>query len=403
MTREHWIRGPIGLGADRRVTMAGCRTVLVVVPHLAAGARLVADVLPLLKNDPRVQVVFSVSDTGTAWHGTEEFARRQGGLVIPWHQAVEHEFDLVLAAGYNDLEQVRGKILLLPHGASSLASRKFGRHAGPASIPLPGLSREALVRRGRVLPSTIALTHDDEVAALRDSCPEALDTAVVVGDVCLDRMAASAHRRVDYRRALGVSDDQRLVTISSTWSRDSTFGAWFALIGRLLEELPPRRHRVAAILHPHIWAVHGAWQVRAWLDDHLAAGLLLIPPDEGWRATAIASDLVLGDHGSTTQYAAAIGVPVLLAAFPHDNVREGSLADLVARTSPRLDPALPLARQLRLAARSGVADALTGRPGDAARNLRTAMYRLLDMPEPDAPARTAVLPLPVPVRHEDAA
>ncbi|HEX6345998.1 hypothetical protein [Umezawaea sp.] len=403
MTREHWIRGPVGLDADRRVTVAGCRTVLVVVPHLAAGTRLVSDVIPLLRNDHRVQVVFSVSETGRLWHGTEEFVRRQGGLVVPWHQAAENEFDLVLAAGHNDLDQVRGRVLLLPHGASSLASRKFGRHAGPGSIPLPGLSREALVRRGRLLVSAVALTHEDEVDALRESCPEALDTAVVVGDVCLDRMVASAHRRADYRRALGVADDQRLVTISSTWSRESAFGTWFDLCGRLLEELPRRDHRVAAILHPHIWAVHGAWQVRAWLDDHVAAGLLLIPPDEGWRATTIASDLVLGDHGSTTQYAAAIGTPVLLAAFPHDNVREGSLADVVARTTPRVDPGRPLLPQFGEVAPTAVAEALSSRPGEASRALRTTMYRLLDLPEPPCPARTSHLPLPVPLRHQDAA
>jgi hypothetical protein len=259
------------------------------------------------------------------------------------------------------------------------------------------------VRRGRLLPSAIALTHDDEVAALRESCPEALGTAVVVGDICLDRMAASAHRRADYRRALGVADDQRLVTISSTWSRDSTFGAWFELCGRLLDELPVRDHRVAAILHPHIWAVHGWWQVRAWLDDHVAAGLLLIPPDEGWRATTIASDVVLGDHGSTTQYAAATGTPVVLAAFPYDNVREGSLADVVSRTAPRLDPGLPLAPQLRGATSSGIAEALSSRPGEASRLLRLAMYRLLDLCEPVGPARTAPLPLPIPLRHQDAA
>jgi hypothetical protein len=403
MSREQWIRGPVGLGADKRVTVAGCRTVLVVVPHLAAGTRLVSDVIPLLRNDSRIQVVFSVSETGRLWHGTEEFVRRQGGLVIPWHQAVENEFDLVLAAGYNDLEQVRGKVLLLPHGASSLASRRFGRHAGNASIPHVGLSRESLVRRGRLLPSAIALTHEDEVAALRESCPEALDTAVVVGDVCLDRMVTSAHRRAAYRRALGVADDQRLVTISSTWSRESTFGAWFTLYGRLLDELPHRDHRVAAILHPHIWAVHGWWQVRAWLDDHVAAGLLLIPPDEGWRATTIASDLVLGDHGSTTQYAAAIGTPVLLAAFPHDNVREGSLADVVSRTVPRLDPDRPLLPQLSGAGQAEVAAALSSRPGGASRALRATMYRLLDLVEPLSPARTAHLPLPVPLRHQDAA
>jgi hypothetical protein len=398
MSQERWLRGPIGLDADRRVTVPGCRTVLIMVPHVVAGTRLVADVLPLLKNDPRLQVVFAVSETGGHWHGTEEFVRGQDGIVLPWQQVVQHEFDLVLAAGHNDLDQVRGKVLLLPHGASSLASRKFAAHAGRSSIPQPGLSREALTRRGRVLPSVIALTHDDEVAALRESCPESLGTAVVVGDLCLDRMVASLPLRSDYRRALGLTDAQRLVTVSSTWSPDSTFGTHSALCRRLLDELPGEEFKVAAVLHPNIWAVHGRWQVRAWLEDCVEAGLLLIPPEEGWRATMIASDWVLGDHGSTTQYAAAIGTPVLLAAFPHDNVREGSLADVLHRTAPLVDHGSPVLPQLRLADKAAIAGLVSARPGEAARILRRTMYSLLDLPEPDRSADPVPLPLPVPIR-----
>jgi hypothetical protein len=295
--------------------------------------------------------------------------------------------------------QVRGKVLLLPHGAGSLASRKFGRHAGTASIPHPGLSRESLVRRGRLLPSAIALTHDDEVAALRESCPEALSTAVVVGDICLDRMAASAHRRADYRRALGVGDDQRLVTISSTWSRDSTFGAWFELCGRLLDELPRRDHRVAAILHPHIWAVHGWWQVRAWLDDCLRDGLLVIPPEEGWQATVIASDVVLGDHGSTTQYAAATGGRIALVPFADGLVRDGSPAAELAGRAMVLGFDRPLRPQL--AAASGghevLAESITSRPGAAATLLRLTIYRILGLSLPEREPLVERAPLPPPL------
>jgi hypothetical protein len=349
-------------------------------------------------------VVFSVTDTGQAWHGTEDLVRARRGLVVPWHQATQHEFDLVLAAGYNDLDQVRGPVLLLPHGAGSLASRKYSRHAGRGALPHPGLSRESLTRRGRVLPAAIGLSHEDELVALRSSCPEALRTAVVVGDPCLDRMVAGLALRSRYREVLGVPEGGRLVTVSSTWAPASAFGHRPSLCRALLAELPTDGYRVALVLHPNAWAVHGRWQIRAWLHDCIEAGLLVIPPEEGWRAAVIASDHVLGDHGSTTQYAAAVGTPVALASFPDDEVRRGSLADAVRRCCRRIDPARPLLPQLPAAVpgrgTTHLAGLVSSRPGTAMAELRRIMYRLLDLPEPTSPARTAAVPAPVPLRPD---
>ncbi|WP_331281547.1 hypothetical protein [Saccharothrix sp. NRRL B-16314] len=373
------------------------------VPHFAAGTRLISDVVPLLYNDPRVQVVFSVTDTGRWWYGTEEYVRRQGGIVVPWQQATQHDFDLVLAAGYNDLDQARGPVLLLPHGAGNLASRRYSRHAGRDARPHAGLSRESLTRRGKVLPAAIGLTHEDELVALRESCPEALHTAVVVGDPCLDRMTTSLPLRSRYRDMLGVREEQCLITLSSTWAPDSAFGSDISLCRALLDQLSDDRYRVALVLHPNVWSVHGRWQVKAWLHDCIEAGLLVIPPDEGWRATVIASDHVVGDHGSTTQYAAAIGKPVVLASFPDDNVRVGSLAETVRQSAPLLDRTRPLLPQLENAGTGGaarVAALMTSHPGTAAAALRRTMYRLMDLREPDKAADTVQVPGPVPLPPE---
>ncbi|SFQ43869.1 hypothetical protein SAMN05421810_107177 [Amycolatopsis arida] len=399
-----WIRGPFGLGAASRVTLAGCRTVLVVVPTMTAGTRLL-DLVPLLEADHRVQVVFTVPHTGDTWHGVEDYVRRQGGLVLPWHQATRHAFDLVLAASHRHLADLHGPILLLPHGAGSLMSRRLSRKAGAATTPTTGLDRELLTFRGRVLPAALALTSDDELPALRELCPEAEPVAVVAGDICLDRMLASLPLRRRYRDALGVAEGERLTVVSSTWSTESTFGQRPELYRRALVE---SGGRVAAVLHPNIWTVHGTRQVRAWLADCLRAGLLLIPPEEGWRGAMVAADWVLGDHGSTTAYAAAIGRPITLATFPRDDIRPGSLADLVREAAPALDTGRPLAAQLEVALtrqehlRETVAAALSSRPGGAAAVLRATMYRLLNLPEPACGLPTAVVPLPVPLEADDA-
>jgi hypothetical protein len=395
---DRWIRGPIGPGAERRVTRANCRTVLVMVPTMAAGNR-VADVLSLLSGDHRIQTLYTVPDTNESWHGTAESAAAGGGLVIPWHQALNHRFDLVLSASYTGLCEVRGKILVLPHGASSLMSRKYSRNAGRPAVPHIGLSRETLTFRGRLVPAALALPHDAELHRLRESCPEALPVAVVAGDICHDRMVAGLPRRAEYRCALGVAEHQKLVTVSSTWSTESAFGMHPNLCRQLVTEAAKGDYKVALVLHPGVWAVHGRWQVMTWLSDCVENGLLVIPPEEGWRATVIASDYVIGDHGSTTQYAAAIGKQVLLAAYPENSIRAGSLADAVAATAPRVDHSRPILPQLPQAkpASGEIARLLTSRPGQAATILRRTIYRLLDLGEPARAAYPIALPLPAPM------
>ena len=396
MDANRWIRGPVGIEADRRATRTGFHTVLVMVPTMAAGTRLM-DLVPLLEADHRIQVVFTVPQTAESWSGVEEFVHDCGGVVYPWQQAVQHRWDLVLTASHRHIEQIHGRIMVLPHGAGSRKSRRFSSKAA-ATRPSTGLDRELLTYRGRLVPSALALTHDHELDALSRSCPEALPVAFVAGDLCLDRMLAGLPLRDVYRRALGVSADQTLVTVSSTWSTDSTFGRHLDLYERLVDELPAERFRVAAVIHPQVWAVHGPWQVQAWLRPAISKGLLVIPPHEGWRAAIVASDQVIGDHGSTTSYAAAIGRPVRLATFPHHNIRPGSLADALAAFTPRLHHNRPLVGQLHLTADPGRVSAfarlLSSTPGQAAQRFRAAMYALLDLTEPAWPARSSPVPLP---------
>ncbi|MDX3227958.1 hypothetical protein [Streptomyces sp. ME19-01-6] len=379
---------------------------LVVVPFLVAGIRLM-EVLALLESDHRVAVMFTVAPApnGAICHGAEEFVRAQGGFLLPWQQAVQCEFDLVLAASETAVEQLHGRVMLLPHGAGVMTSRLRARSAGPDAHPSHALDRGTLVHRGRLVPAALSLTHEHELAVLRNSCPEAVPVAVVAGDICFDRLVASVPLRERYRRALNVGADQRLVVVTSSWQPESALGSHPDLPERLLRELPSDGYRVAAIVHPNIWGVHGAWQVRAWLADSLHAGLLLMPPQEGWRAALVAADVIVGDYGSVTSYGAAIGVPVMLAPSRQDRfLRPASLAESVSREAVRLRLDNSLRGQLREAMdrhcrdrQAHIAGLITSRPGRAAGILRRTMYRLLDLSEPGRALTVRPVPLPTPV------
>ncbi|HEX7659989.1 MAG TPA: hypothetical protein VF444_10980 [Pseudonocardiaceae bacterium] len=379
-----WLAVPVGINAHRWVTRRREATVLVVVSSVVAGQRLM-DVVDLIECDLRVQTVYT-QGPGVFGNGVPELLRSLGVLRIPWQQAVQQRFDLVLAAAYEGLHELHGPIMVLPHGAG------YGKRApgfGGDSRPTYGLDAQRLIRDGRVLPASIVLSHESQRTVLARQCPPAAEVAVVAGDPCYDRMLASRRCRARYRTALGVPTGHELVVVASTWGPRSLFARDAELLDELVEELDPARFRVAALVHPAAWAAHGRRQMRAWLSRSCTAGLMLIEPDMDWRTVVLAADHLVGDQGSTTVYAAAIGVPVLHVGVPKDELDPDTPQAWLAEHAPRLDRTRAIEPQLRAAARrcggawaASVASRLTSRPGQARGILRAEMYRLLGLPAP---------------------
>ncbi|MCP3802456.1 hypothetical protein NLX83_24610 [Allokutzneria sp. A3M-2-11 16] len=235
------------------------------------------------------------------------------------------------------------------------------------------------------------LSHDEQLDRLRLASPEAAEVAVVAGDPCFDRMLAGLPLRETYRAAFGVAPGQRLVLISSTWGQHSLYSANPELPGLLARSFPQDEYKFVIALHPNVWAAHGTWQVERWLAR---SGVLAVPPEEGWRAAAIAADLVIGDHGSVPFYAAALGTPLLLAIKQRDQVDPASPVGLLNAAAPLLDPGRDLMEQIKVAPRT-IIDLATSTPGESAKLLRTAIYSAMGLLEPDTPAEHTAVPLPV--------
>ena len=370
---------------------------LVVARTLTATNRLL-DVLPVISGDPRVQVVFTL-DEGSAY---AVGARRQLDELrvpfVPWSAAVRQRWDLVLSASADTgLAELDGPVLVLAHGAGH--SRYLPRD--PHRRQLAGLSAAQLVHDGRLVPALIGLSTEADRHRLAAAHPDAPARAEVVGDPCYDRIVASTRHRDRYRSALGVGAGQRLVVLSSTWGRRSLLGRYPTLPARVLGALPADRYRVALVAHPNVWIGHGDWQLRAWLDEATDAGLVLLPPTDGWQAALLAADLVVGDHGSTGLYAAGLDLPILLAAAGTDELVPGTPADRFGRTAPPLDARGGLRHQIETALtdyRPGAWDRLTAdvftARGRSLPLLRAACYRLLGLPEPATPPTARTVPAP---------
>jgi hypothetical protein len=400
-TRDEWLEVPIGPDADRWNTRRHARTALVVAHSVTALQRLL-DVTDLFAGDQRVQTVFT-QGPGIFSAGVRELLDGLGAAVVPWHQAVRTSFDVALASGYSGLAELRAPVVVLPHGAgynkfvSSSTSATFR-----AEVPIYGISGQNLVRDGRVLPSTIVLAHDDERITLKNNCADALPAALVAGDPCLDRLTQSKGKRAEYRERLGVEAGRKLLVVSSTWGYDSLYGADSDVLDRLADEASSTELAVLVMLHPNVWFGHSPWQVRSWFKQYKNAGFHLLEPHLDWRSYLLCADWFIGDHGSISLYAATLEPAQLRTAFSLDSVVPGSALEMLHAAIPAVDPSVPLVEQLEAnsspaerSVRSSVVQRLTSEPGAAARHLRSAVYRHLNLDEPECPAMFDEVPPPL--------
>lgn len=396
-------RGPFGLDAPRGRTMPYERTVLVAVHSVTSATRL-GDVVPLLETDPRIQVVYTQAPDALFSGGTREFLGRLHGVVLPWEIAVRTRFDLALAAKAGALEWLHAPVVRFPHGTGYSKYQARWNLGGPVAAREPsGPDRSRLVYHGGVIAAAHIVPTRAQAERLLRSVPEAAPVTVVAGDPCYDRLEASLPERNAYRDALNVSN-RKLITVTSTWSPNGLLGTRPGLLGELVDGLSPAKYQVAAIVHPTVWHWHGPRQVTAWYADCIRRGMILLPPEEGWRATIAASDVVIGDQGSVTCYAAAVGIPVLLGAYPEAEIEPDSTVARLAAIAPRLVAGVPYDRQFDHAAASWstqrhalMRGLTTDLPGHAATAIRSCMYRLMRLPEPTGDPRPEPTPIPRPV------
>ncbi|WP_410622733.1 hypothetical protein [Amycolatopsis sp. cmx-8-4] len=407
MSDEPWVQSPIG-DRDKAWSLRISKSVAVLAPHIVALMRL-DDHIPLIETDHRAQRVYVVPEKDT-WPDVARELRDRGEIVLPMSQAREHEHGLVLAGSIRGIDDIRGPVLLVPHGGGFGQYRSWrAPTAQPGDGPTTGLHPDQILRDGQVREDMkIVLTHERELDLLTRFCPQAVSHALIAGDIAFDRLVASRAYRNHYRRALGVADDREIVVITSTWSRQSGFGRNPGLFRQVLDALPQDRFRVIATLHPQIWSHHGEGQVRGWLRDSIEAGLGVLAPRTDWRGAVAAADYLMGDFTSVTGFAAGFGTPVL--RIPHDPrpLLPGSPTAVLADHSPLWDPTRPLVPQLHYSADiqdrglgARIAGLLTSRPGEAGAILHSAMYRMLGLREPARGLPQSPVPLPRLVSRPD--
>ncbi|WP_147447427.1 hypothetical protein [Streptomyces radicis] len=138
------IRVPVGAGAEEWVTRGRCRRVLLVVHNVTAATRLL-DILPLFRDDLRIQLLVTCTGSSPFQAGVPELFARLGLPVLPWEQAVRTPVDLAISASYGgQLHEIQGTLVVLSHGAGynkTLATPNAERRTPNAERRTPNAER----------------------------------------------------------------------------------------------------------------------------------------------------------------------------------------------------------------------------------------------------------------------
>ncbi|WP_106185058.1 hypothetical protein [Umezawaea tangerina] len=365
------------------------KVVLIVVRTLTCCDR-VRDILPLCDSDRRLEIHWVVEPGSAYRDGVDDYLKNLDVRLLRWAQARRRRFDLILAAHVDRrLGRLRGPIFVFPHGAGF--NRILPKRTKSVVEPV-GLSRhEHRTLLGRLVASVVGLSHPDQKAQLANAVPGAEHRSRVIGDPTFDRITANMPLREEFRRGLGVAPWQRLVVVTSTWG-DHCLVKSPGLVDQLLSQLPQDEFKVALVLHPNVWRLHGEATVRAHFRDALDSGLLLLKHDDGWQVGIVAGDICIGDHGSVAFYAAALGRPFLKAvAAPADLLRESPTARFIEAATP-VDRDSDLHQQILGAmSRHDPAELIAitakslGLSGDNGVTFQRTVYELLDLTPPALP------------------
>ncbi len=314
---------------QRQLTLPSERQIVLAGRTQQALARLHFDLAPLFAADPRIDYRYAIVPGSDHALPAKRFILKYDLPEVDWEDVTKSNTDLVITASPRGFIFDRGiPTVVIPHGAGH-------NRLLPDTSGVAGLCREHLVSDSGAKPSFIALPGAVAYRQLRQECPEALDRADITGDVCWERFHISEDRRQHYRRALGVSDTQKLIVLASTWGRDSLVGRDHSAIPKLHEWLSDPETVVAFVPHPNIDSGNPPSTDHRYAS-HVRNGLIMVPPEEGWRSLIVAADYIVGDHGSVTVYAAALGRPVAIGEFGFSEMpAEGALARL-GRELPRL-------------------------------------------------------------------
>lgn len=192
--------------------------------------------------------------------------------------------------------------------------------------------------KNRNIPYTrIFVYSENERRIAIEMDPQFSEKIVVVGNLKSERLLEKSRSRDEIRHQLGISQDETLVFMVSTYGPNCLLNT----VGDALFSEARRvsgKFRFALSIHP-IEHMAKREAESDWHESLLTLkndGFLVLECGEDWENYLVACDVILTDHTSLTSYGVALGKPYIYTPFPESVTEKHGLTWHVMPISPIL-------------------------------------------------------------------
>lgn len=192
-------------------------------------------------------------------------------------------------------------------------------------------------KRGKILYSCIFASSKTELDLALGMNPAFSDVVTVVSNLKCDLILDQSRQRDDIRYKLGVSPDEKLILVASTFGPNCLFNVIGDALLAEIERLSGQ-YRFSLTIHPLEYVASlpnkPSWGER--LSVFKEKGCLVITPGESWEPYMIASDVIITDHTSLSLFGLVLERPYIFSPIPDTVISEETLTWQLRKFSPVL-------------------------------------------------------------------
>ncbi len=149
----------------------------------------------------------------------------------------------------------------------------------------------------------------------------------------------------EYRKQLGINENQKVVALFGTWNRTSLFHKLGNSIFEELKKLAKNdKYKFIVSIHPKEYTKYSEYvePLGCKVDELADYGIIVRKPGEDAFPFIVSSDIIIADHSSIGEDAIMCDKKIIYSDFPYDNICMYSAHELLRNRVPILKDAKDL-------------------------------------------------------------
>lgn len=150
------------------------------------------------------------------------------------------------------------------------------------------------------------------------------------------RLKKASEKKEDYRKALGIPEGKKVVSIWGSWNKESLFHVLGSKLFDVCRELKGENYEFIFSIHPREYQRYDEQiaPLGELVEQQREKGFMVRSPGEEWLPYIMASDIIVVDYSSMLSLAVLAGKKVILSEFPDGRIWKKSMYYQIKQVFP---------------------------------------------------------------------